>query len=900
MTTGARYLIWLFLNPARWTQRVQQIDPALAADFCLADLGWRHVRRGPMGVLLLTSLVFVPGAPAAALGLALWPLGIWNGMALIGGLFGLCMGLLFGAVVSVAAGMMIGCITSLLLAFSWGAQPVHMFDVLIGIRLAILFGVVNCLGIHSVHILSQRAASSAMRLRARAFLTSVAVSVAVFLVVLAAILGTLVGRENYQFPGYGIGLVISVTPAVLFGMAMGWKSLSIGRGALGGALLCGLLLSLYHGLGREFGQDFGGPTLFVALMIVAVLVYCIPFLCIYAVATRMVGPWLGIVAASIGGLLVHPLIEQVVGYYPWRLNVSVACGWILLGVTMRWWRPLLFYPLETLWNTLLYRLDLAHDAAQEAGALHIARHAVFWDALQWIPFWGLDAHLVLAVEQNERAGHAAINAVSGTPQRWAAQAAQIELDARQLAACETVQAMAAIHRERSMGLFWGSANALLRTFGKISEDIGAGLAQVGIYNQRLVFSTVENELNGLLRELTRSNERYALRFQPVAAQWRDIVARKVEQLDALFEERREILNPYVVGVPLTKHQDIFVGRDDISRQIETILRNQNHPPILLYGQRRMGKTSLIYNLRWMLPNRILPLVVDLQGPAGMASEHAGFLYNLAKGIGTSARQQEIELDSLTRAELEADPFTVFDDWLDRVEATIAAQKREMILLALDEFESLDAAFTGKRLDADMILGALRHIIQHRVRFKLLLAGSHTLDEFTRWSSYLINAQMVHISYLSRAETRQLIEQPIQNFTLRYTQEATHHVIALTRGHPYLVQLLCSEIVLYKNQQPVAQRRRATKADVEVAAAEVLTRGRLFFADIANNQIPPHARRFLHGLAQSSPQNPADPTDGSLSLDTQTVQQLLHRNLIEPDNRGYRFQVELVRRWFAKP
>jgi hypothetical protein len=40
----------------------------------------------------------------------------------------------------------------------------------------------------------------------------------------------------------------------------------------------------------------------------------------------------------------------------------------------------------------------------------------------------------------------------------------------------------------------------------------------------------------------------------------------------------------------------------------------------------MGKTSLLQNLGKLLRSDLVPLYVDLQGPAGQASTHAGFVF----------------------------------------------------------------------------------------------------------------------------------------------------------------------------------------------------------------------------------------------------------------------------------
>ncbi|MEQ8538244.1 MAG: hypothetical protein RIB93_12445 [Coleofasciculus sp. D1-CHI-01] len=197
---------------------------------------------------------------------------------------------------------------------------------------------------------------------------------------------------------------------------------------------------------------------------------------------------------------------------------------------------------------------------------------------------------------------------------------------------------------------------------------------------------------------------------------------------------------------------------------------------------------------------------------------------------------------------------------------------------------------------------LRHLIQHRPRFKVLLAGSHTIEEFQRWASYLINVQVVHISYLNEPEARQLIERPIPEFTLRYEPDAVERVLCLTRCHPCLVQLLCSEIVALKNEQEVSVRRLATVADVEAAVPEALSSGSFFFADIERNQVDELGLAILRFLAAQG----EGASIGEVALSREfsdhlnpTLNLLLQRELIEDSGGGYGFQVELIRRWFAR-
>jgi len=444
----------------------------------------------------------------------------------------------------------------------------------------------------------------------------------------------------------------------------------------------------------------------------------------------------------------------------------------------------------------------------------------------------------------------------------------------------------------------GPASALLRSFSRISQDVDAALKQESAYNQRLALSAVEDRLDGLLRELTRSSERYAARFRPIAAQWRQTIADHIRALAETVEQRQEIDSPYVIGVPLTEQQEIFVGRSDVSARIEQLLLDRRRPPLLLYGQRRMGKTSLLNNLGRMLPSTIVPLFVDLQGPAARATDHGGFLYNLSRGMVDSAsRQRGLTLPSLTRDDLAADPFTRFDEWLDAVEKALGDSTA---LLSLDEFEVLDGPFGEGRFNERDVLGMLRHLIQHRPRFKVLLAGSHTLDEVQRWASYLINVQVVQIGYLNEAEALQLIERPVKDFALRYEPEASRRVLALTRGHPFLTQLLCAEIVALKNEQDPAARRRARLADVEAAVPAALNSGSFFFADVERNQVDEPGLAVLRFIAAQGEGAVADRAAFARFADPErALALLLRRDLVETTDGGHRFQVELIRRWFTR-
>jgi hypothetical protein len=624
--------------------------------------------------------------------------------------------------------------------------------------------------------------------------------------------------------------------------------------------------------------------------------YLLLFAFPYVLARRIATPWAGIIAGifgSVGAYVVFALLTKS-QILPFLLPLILLA--FALGISIVWWRPLLFYPFLAAWNLLILRAD--EKRADRPKSL-LRWHSAFWDEHQYLPLFGLENYLVMVVERNPLEGRAALEYLSTTPQSWAAKEAQIELDARRLQSYQTVQSIGAAHRSLAVGELSSPISALLRSFSRISRDVEAALAQESTYNQRLALDSVEERLDGLLRELTRSSEPYATRFLPIAALWRQTIGNYVQTLTEAVESRQEISNPYIIGIPLTEHQEIFVGRSDVSESIEKLLLDTRCPPLLLYGQRRTGKTSLLNNLGKLLPWKIIPLFVDLQGPTSLAKNYQGFLYNISRAmLATAKRHRELQLPPLTREVLNIDPFTSFDEWLDDIEHSIDANQN--MLLILDEFSALEHIFNKGLLDEESVLGMFRHLIQHRPRIKILLSGSHTIDEFERWASYLINVQIVHISYLQPKEALQLIEQPVKDFTLRYEPPASQRVMAITHCHPALIQLLCAEMVSLKNKQNISERRLARVNDVEAAIPGALQHGRFFFADIANNQVTPQGLamlRFLATQGEGAIISREEITKHGTNPDETTLTNLLRRELIEPVDQGYRFQVELIRRWF---
>ena len=891
-------LFWLFFHPSAWQHHVARIDAALSSDFALARLNRVQWRRPALGRLLYQTHLFLPILGGMPTGLYLWRQGVPVSDLVIPVAFviaiNLTLALMISSVVSVAAGIvggvLIGSATGIVSSMTTGV----MEGIASPTAVSIAIGIVGGLAAQTANQEMIRLSSPPETPKLLAQIGSIVIGILVGVVAVGSIrfgLTVLAGLATGLPENATYNFSRTIVVGASFGIALGWR-----RGPLIGSI-GGLLVSLAYALSvMETIRAWGNLPTGLASGLLFGLSFGVTVVLPYVVSERVAGAWAGAWAGALGSWGRHVVRND----FLLGPNLPLGLIGISLGLNLAWWRPLLLYPFEAAWNLILYRLD---EGRSGRSASLLRWHSACWDELQHLPLAGLEDHLLLVMERHPEEGEQAMTYLSQGHQRWAVQRVRIELEARQIEKCTGVMALSKAHQRLISDILAGPASALVRHFRQISQDIEMALNQTTIYHQRLSLRPICERLNKFAHELAISNEPYAKRFQPIAGHWEQVINQYLDQLAKKVEQNQEIDNPYIVGVPLTRNQEIFVGRTDIIGRIEQLLLDQRRPPLLLYGQRRMGKTSLLRNLGDLLPHHIVPLFVDGQRSA-LASDYADFLYNMATEMARSATtQRNFPLPPLSRETLARSPFTTFNEWLDSLEQTLAQAKR-LALLTLDEFEMLEHVTDKRRFDAADILSLLRHVIQHRDRFKVMLAGSHTLEELQRWASYLINVQVIKVGYLAENETRQLIEQPVKDFSLHYQPEACQRVLDLTQGHPALVQLLCYEIVTLKNEQAPNRRRLVWPADVEIAVKQALASGDFFFSDIAQNQVDETGLLLLRHIARQGAGaivsheilagQAASPDQFEQSLVL-----LLRRDLLELAGQGYRFQVELIRRWFEQ-
>jgi hypothetical protein len=542
--------------------------------------------------------------------------------------------------------------------------------------------------------------------------------------------------------------------------------------------------------------------------------------------------------------------------------------------------------LELLWMLILVVLSRWGDAAR-----WLCYIPPRFDEVIYLPLPFMGQMIVEAYRENPSVARETIDyLITSTNQRNVAARAMSEIAVDSLSRCQTQSDIADITDE----LAWipslppEELGSVLPQLLDISQGVRASVEATSVYRRSELLNPPITALRELPNRLAFSkNAPLATTFASIAQRWLTILETAQRTLEEQARYSEEIRQVYIAGNALDPQtaKNRFKGRIDLFREIETLALADQPPVLLLYGGRRTGKTSTLKYLPHRVGANLVPLLVDVQGAAS-ATTLSGLAENLATQIIEAARRlpRRLDLPYPDKNKLAKDPFPALQDWLGQIEGT-APSKR--FLLCLDEFERLSEVVeaTGSRTP----LNFLRNVLQHRASWTLLFSGSHEPKELPDyWSDYLINTRTLRVSYLDEESARELIVQPVEDFTNIYDRTAIDTIINLTRCQPYLVQLTCYEVVELLNRDIRENRRdastpKATTQDVEAVIPIVLERGGQYFGELWKS-LTDSDRHLLRRLVQAETPPPQDKA---------VLRKLERKEILEKTESGYRFQVPLV-------
>jgi tetratricopeptide (TPR) repeat protein len=280
---------------------------------------------------------------------------------------------------------------------------------------------------------------------------------------------------------------------------------------------------------------------------------------------------------------------------------------------------------------------------------------------------------------------------------------------------------------------------------------------------------------------------------------------------------RNRFNPYIAGAPVMS-DELFFGRRKLLARILNVL---HHNSLLITGERRIGKTTLLYHLRLALQAddqtgyRFFPVQTDLQGVPEEAFFHT-IMSDITEQLGlrpetTGAlrfRREEVRYDG---RDFSHDLQRVVDELKTRTPLHVK------LAMLIDEVDVLNeySERVNQRLRSIFMKTFSEHLvaIMSGVGIKRLWTS-----EGSPWYNFF---DEVELTAFTREEAEALIREPVEG-VFRYEAAAVESILEASDLKPYLTQKFCIHAV---NRMIEGGRTTVTAADVEAVREEVLREGR---------------------------------------------------------------------------
>lgn len=273
-------------------------------------------------------------------------------------------------------------------------------------------------------------------------------------------------------------------------------------------------------------------------------------------------------------------------------------------------------------------------------------------------------------------------------------------------------------------------------------------------------------------------------------------------------------NPYIAGAPI-RNSEMFFGREKLLNRILNTLHNNS---VMIYGPRRIGKTSLLYQIKQRLQAlsdpeyTFLPAMIDLQGTS---EEH--FFATMIEEILETCKPHLADTTPLQfngkRQNYGSRQFTR-DLRTVLYQLSSTTSKKLKLVLLIDEVDELNKY-------SEQVNQKLRSVFMKTFAERLVavMSGSYIRKTWTSEGSPWYNFfEEIQVPPLDREEARQLILEPVRGM-FRYDEAAVERILEYSACRPYDVQRLCINAINHVIEQ---KRRRVRGEDIEQLRPLILT------------------------------------------------------------------------------
>ena len=384
--------------------------------------------------------------------------------------------------------------------------------------------------------------------------------------------------------------------------------------------------------------------------------------------------------------------------------------------------------------------------------------------------------------------------------------------------------------------------------------------------------------------------------------------------DRDFQHLANPYAPFAEGGPVDD-PTMFVGREDVLSRLESsLLSEYGTKSIVMYGQKRAGKSSLLEHLRRRLASHqtVLPVYFSVQEIAPRLSIAALF-HRILQGIHEALDELRLEgrevpdFSPVDVDSLESHPTPKFHDCLSSlVRALRRDQAGLKIILLVDEFTDIFKGIQRQQIPNEF-MKAWKSVIEKRY-FASVLVGQDIMPNFKeRFPNEFGVTEDERLTYLDEASAGALVQDHIG--TERFVGRAVNRILDLTACSPYYTMMFCSRLVDYMNE---TRSVKVTEADIRLVKEEMLRGDRRLTKDKFDNLLsagdsgldsgiePDDSYRVCLSIARHSEREVWCSRTLIPDFDQRVLDGLLQdletRTVVDRKADGYRLRVGLFRDW----
>lgn len=257
-------------------------------------------------------------------------------------------------------------------------------------------------------------------------------------------------------------------------------------------------------------------------------------------------------------------------------------------------------------------------------------------------------------------------------------------------------------------------------------------------------------------------------------------------------EIKKFMDPY--SLEPVEDESELIGRADVLGELSSLAYAKSVGSCYLYGQKRVGKTSVVKTLRNKLQNQRAssPVVIYLERGEFAGTDPIATIVNLGQKLCQQLKECDSRFNYIESPAFK-DTLVPLNTFLEDI-GRIAPQFRALFIL--DEFDELPINLYKRTPIGDAFFGSLRSLTS-KPSFGLILVGSENMRHVIHLQGHALNKfQTIELDYFERqrhwADFQELVRRPVQD-VLDVEDDAIVVLYEATFGNPFFTKLICGRL-----------------------------------------------------------------------------------------------------------